>query len=1161
MNRQKISMVGALVCVLGLGFSDTAKGQITTTPPLATGMSFQVQSGGASSTQTLLVNTAGGATTLVVTVPSNQSWLSINGNTQATTFYPSSPASLQVTVNTTGLPTGLTVSANVSIAIYGQPSTAIQYPIALTVGTPSILSANPATLSFSGIQNSSAGSPSSTPITITSSGAQLTYNVSATTQSGANWILLSSTFGIQTGNTPGFSVSVNPFGLAVGNYNGTVLVQSTTTGDSVTIPVSLSVTQGSTLSVTGTLNNFIYQAGSGPGGFSPQTQTLMISTNSGSLNYSVTLTNPTGPSATTSWLLPSSTGGLATATPQTLSLSLSSSAALSALPQGTYTITVSIAPTGAGSSANATNVVATLVVSNNAILNTNTRSLTFTAPLGSTSNPSQTITVTSSNGSPIPYQVTSNQLWLSVLPASGTTALNPTFQVFVNPAAANLAASTTPYTGTLNVIPTNGDNYSVPISVSLTVTGLTSQILAGPGQLLFSYQTTKTAPGVQLVQLTSPSSLGFTVTTTTAPASNCPTANWLTANASQFTASNVNPATLTVSVAVAGMTSGFCTGQVVVTYNNGSNANSTVIIPVTVDVAATALLTVSQPVGFGVVTGTFGTTTVIGSQISINSTDGSALGFSATASTPGAPVSWLYLASSSGTTQQYLQVQISPNGLPVGTYTGNITIFASNNANLPSGALTIPVTLTVSANTTVAVTPASLTFTQSQGAATPPAAQTITMTATGGSTTFTAAIQPVTGGSWLQITPSSGTASGTISASVLQNTLSVGTYTSNITLTFQNSATPTVTVPVTLTISPAQTVTVAPTSLTFSYQLGSAAPATQTLKVTSTGGSVAIQAGSVSTNPSGWLSVTPASGSTGTDTNGLTLTVSVAPSAFTQAGTYNGTITITPTGQSVINVPVTVTVTGVPIPQPVTISNSASGTFGSISPGELITIKGANLGPATGTSFTVGTGNTVSSTLSGVQVLFDTIPGTPTYVSATQINVIVPYEIAGRTTTNVSVSYQGSQSAVISQLVASQAPGIYTFTANGSGQAAVVNQNGTLNGPASGIVLSGQNVATSPAPQGSVIAVYMTGGGQTNPISTTGTVTPTDTLYKIPSLVKATINGVDAPVQFAGNAPSLVTGVVQVNLTVPAGVSGTGLPLVITINGVVSASGPTVTVQ
>jgi uncharacterized protein (TIGR03437 family) len=254
-------------------------------------------------------------------------------------------------------------------------------------------------------------------------------------------------------------------------------------------------------------------------------------------------------------------------------------------------------------------------------------------------------------------------------------------------------------------------------------------------------------------------------------------------------------------------------------------------------------------------------------------------------------------------------------------------------------------------------------------------------------------------------------------------------------------------------------------------------------------------------------------------------------------------------------------VTGVPVPQPSTISNSGSGAFGAIAPGELITIKGTNIGPATATSFSVGPGGTVSGTLAGVQVLFDTIPGTPTYVSASQINVIVPYEIAGRSTTTVTVLYQSQQSAGISQLVAGQAPGIYTFSATGAGQASVLNQNGTLNGPSTGLTIGGQFVSTTPAALGSVIAVYMTGGGQTNPASTTGTVTPTATLYKIPGTVTATINGVNAPVQFAGAAPALVTGVIQVNLLVPAGVTGPGLPLAITINGSTTLAGPTVAVQ
>jgi uncharacterized protein (TIGR03437 family) len=1154
MNRHKIWMFGAMLCLVGMGFSDTANGQITTSP--AGGMNFQVQSGGAVSTQQLSITTSNDPTTIFVTVPANQAWLTVNGKpagTQTpynTTASGNTPLMLPVTVNTTGFLTGQTVSASINISISGQ-SVQANYQVTLTVGTPSVLSANPANLTFSAVQGSSVGSPSSTQVTISSSGAQLVYNVSASTTSGGNWILLQNSSGTTGGS--GFPVQVNPSGLAAGTYSGTVFVQSTSTGDNVSISVSLTVTLSATLNVTGTLSKFVYQYGSGQGGFSAQQQTLMVSTTSGSLNYSVTPTSTTGP---TTWLVVNPTGGTATSTPQPVYLSLSYQY-VAALTPGTYTINLAIAPTGPSGGANTTNVTATLIVSSNPLLQVSTSSLSFTVPFGTSSTQAQTVQVTSTSGASIPYVVQAQPTvsWLVINPTSGSTSQNPIFSVYVNPTG--LAISTTPYTATILVSPNNSDAglYNIPITVSATVTGATSTIYAGPGALLFSYQTTQAAPPLQLVQLTSTSVLGFTVSTTTMAASNCPTTNWLGATQSQ----GVTPATLSVSVATTGMTAGFCTGNVIVTYNNGTNANSTVIIPVTVDIAATPLLTVAPPFGFGVVTATAGSSTLIASQISINSTDGSPLRFTATASTPNAPVTWLFLGSSSGTTQQYLQVQIAPSGLAVGTYTGSITISPQDGANLPSGALTIPVVLTVSANTTVTVSPTSLSFTQAQNAATPPAAQTVTLTATGGSTTFTASVLPVTGGTWLQVTPLSGTATGTLSASVLQNSLSPGTYTSNIVLTFQNAATPTATIPVSLVVSNAQAVTVTPTSLSFSYQLGGAAPPTQAIKVTSTGGAVNVTVSSASTG--NWLSVTPTTGTTGGDGSPLTLTASIVPTSFTAAGTYTGTITITPNNSPAVTVNVTVTVTGVPVPQPSTISNSASGAFGSIAPGELITIKGTNIGPATGVSFSVGPGGTVSSTLAGVQVLFDTIPGTPTYVSASQINVIVPYEIAGRSTTTVTVVYQNQTSAGISQVLASQAPGIYTFSATGAGQASVLNQNGTLNGPPSGLVIGGQTVSTTPAAVGTVIAVYMTGGGQTSPASSTGTVTPVAQLYKLPVTVTATINGVNAPVQFAGAAPGLVTGVIQVNVTVPAGVSGSGLPLAVTINGSQTPSGPTVAVQ
>jgi uncharacterized protein (TIGR03437 family) len=1120
-------------------------------------MSFQVQSNGASATQNLTINTSNGSTTVAVSSPPGDAWLTVKGNPGGTTYFYNTDGNgnltLPITANTTGLNTGQFFTSHISIQITGLPSSAVSFTVVLNVGTPTILSASPANLSFSAVQGASSGNPISTGVTISSSGQALNYTVSATTQTGGNWLLLSNTTGQTSNSTPGFQVYVNASSLGPGNYSGTVLVSSTTTGDTVSIAVTLSVNTGSALSVTGTLSNFVFQAGSPQGSFSAETQTLMIATSSGTLNYSVTTSALSGGS--TNWLVPSSTGGTATTTPQSLFLSLSYTGVANLAP-GTYTINIAIAPTGVSNPGNTTNVVATLIVSSNPLLSVNTRSISFSVPLGTTTSQQQTITVSSSGGS-IPYSVSSNQLWLIVAPpTTGNTTQNPTFSVYVN--AAGLATSQTPYTGILTVSPTNSDAglYNIQIAVSLTVTSATTQILAGPDQVLFSYQTTKTAPAAQLVQLTSSIATGFSVTTTPNPGSNCPTTNWLTATPSQ----NVTPATLSISISTTGMTAGFCTGTVNVTYNNGVNPNTSVLIPVTVDIAATSLITVTPPFGFGVATASFGANSISSYSISINSTDGSPLGFSAYASTPNAPVSWLYLASSSGTTQQFLQVQIAPGGLAVGTYNGSITIHATNSANLPSGDLTIPVILNVSANTTVTVSPTTLSFNQMQNATTAPASQTVTLTATGGSTGFIATVSPVTGGNWLQVTPASGTASGTLSASVALNTLSPGTYTSTITLTFQNSATPTVTIPVSLTVTTPQTVTVAPTSLAFAYQIGAAAPPTQTLKVTSTGGAAQISVGTTSTT--GWLSVTPTSGSTGTDSSGLTLTVSVAPATFTAAGTYTGTITITPTGLTAQTVQVTVTVTGVVTPAPATISNSASGAFGPIAVGELITIKGTNLGPATGVSFTVGSGNTVSSTLSGVQVLFDGIPGTPTYVSATQINAIVPYEIAGRATTTVTVSYQNQVSGGIPQTLASQAPGIYTFSATGAGQGAILNQNFTYNGPPQGLVINGQQVATSPAAVGSVIAVYMTGGGQTSPVSQTGTVTPASgTLYKIPGTVTATINGVPATVVFAGAAPSLVTGVVQVNIQIPPGVSGSALPLVISINQVASPSGVTVAVQ
>jgi uncharacterized protein (TIGR03437 family) len=229
-------------------------------------------------------------------------------------------------------------------------------------------------------------------------------------------------------------------------------------------------------------------------------------------------------------------------------------------------------------------------------------------------------------------------------------------------------------------------------------------------------------------------------------------------------------------------------------------------------------------------------------------------------------------------------------------------------------------------------------------------------------------------------------------------------------------------------------------------------------------------------------------------------------------------------------------------PQPIAIVNSASGLPGPIAPGEWITIEGAQLGPPDGDGYIVNDNGSVDSTLAGVQVLFDTIPGTPAYVSGGLINVVAPYEIADRASTNISVIYQQTVSLPIPQAVGAVSPAIYRVT----------NQNGTQNGP--------QGSDAEPAPVGSVISVYGTGGGQTDPPSATGSVSPQAAL-PLANSVTATIGGKPAAVMFAGASPGDLTGVFRLDIQTPAGVTGDALPIAITIDGVSSPPGPTIAVS
>ena len=212
----------------------------------------------------------------------------------------------------------------------------------------------------------------------------------------------------------------------------------------------------------------------------------------------------------------------------------------------------------------------------------------------------------------------------------------------------------------------------------------------------------------------------------------------------------------------------------------------------------------------------------------------------------------------------------------------------------------------------------------------------------------------------------------------------------------------------------------------------------------------------------------------------------------------------------------------------------------------MVSIYGTNLGPISPLQTTLTSSGGVSSNVGGVQVLFDGIAAPLTYISATQINAVVPYEIAGRATTTVTVNYNGVNTASLQLTVAATAPGLFVGT---GGQAASLNQSGSF------------NAAATPAPKGSIITLYATGEGQTSPLGVTGSVT--GAMLKNPvAPVTVTIGGVPATVAYAGSAPGFVSGVLQLNVAVPAGApSGAAVPIVVTIGTVSSPATATVAIQ
>jgi uncharacterized protein (TIGR03437 family) len=731
---------------------------------------------------------------------------------------------------------------------------------------------------------------------------------------------------------------------------------------------------------------------------------------------------------------------------------------------------------------------------------------------GNSSQPSQSFMIGGTQGFNI--QVTQNGgsgTWLSASPLTGTAPTQG--NVTVNPTG--LPAGS--YSGTVKV--NFNDGTSLSMTVNLTVTSNTPLVYSNPGVVVFN-QVSGTATYPVYLYTTDSSTLPVTVSTST---------SWLTLLSPPTTTQSA----FTVQANTSNLPNGMNQGAISVT-SGATTLTIPVIAYVTNGTGTGSVLTFS-PTTIGLNAGV-GSITTQSTTLNVSSTSGTTTFVTAAAVQSNCTqTTWLSVNPSQtnvGGTSYPFTVSANPSGLPAGVCSGQIQFSAGGTTQ------SVAVTFTIGGGITLSTS--SVPFSYTTGGSVP-GAQNVTVN-TSSTTAISYTATATSTGNWLSVSPTSGSTSssspGTLAISVNPASLSAGSYTGTVAVTPTGGTASNITVNLTVTTP---NVTVSPTSLAFTYQAGGNTPAAQ--NVTVSGGGF-----SATTSSTGnWLSVSPA-----TSANAGNISVSVNPSGLT-AGTYNGTITVSPatglTGGGTVNVTLTVTA---PLPTITAVVNAASFLTGAVSPGEVISIGGTGIGPSTPASLTLDSSGKVATTIGGVTVTIGGYPAPLVYVSSGQINAIVPYEVAGQIAPSVVVKYLGQTSNGFTLSAATAVPGIFTQASSGSGPGAILNQDYTVNGPG------------HPAAKGSVVQVFMTGEGKTTPTAITGGVNNVSNASQLPVPllpVSASIAGQPAQVLFAAEAPGMVSGIMQVNILVPANAPSGAQSIVVNVGTASSQTGVTVSIQ
>jgi len=202
------------------------------------------------------------------------------------------------------------------------------------------------------------------------------------------------------------------------------------------------------------------------------------------------------------------------------------------------------------------------------------------------------------------------------------------------------------------------------------------------------------------------------------------------------------------------------------------------------------------------------------------------------------------------------------------------------------------------------------------------------------------------------------------------------------------------------------------------------------------------------------------------------------------------------------------------------VANAASYDAKYLSPGEIVSLFGNQIGPDTPAGAQIDAAGNVTTIVAGLQVLVNGVPAPLLYAGPGQVNFIAPFGTPQTGTVSVELRRNGIVIDRVDKFARSSHVGIFTSDSSGTGTLAVLNQDQSVNS------------AANPAAAGSVVSLFITGVGAMTPQPIDG-ARPAAPLNKPVLSVFAFANGFPAGMVYAGNAPALVEGAVQVNIFLP----------------------------